>query len=62
MAGCRIYSFLVARPREGQRKAPFPWLLLLLLIATVVLFWVLPYQMGPAPVEVDWEPSPANPS
>ncbi len=33
----------------------FPWLLLLLLIGSVYLFWVMPYQRGDRPVQVEFE-------
>ena len=42
----------VSAPKSGKPK--FPWLLLLALIATVYIFWILPYQLGPRPVRVEF--------
>ncbi|HWD40247.1 MAG TPA: hypothetical protein VG944_15470 [Fimbriimonas sp.] len=34
------------RRPQPSKKAGFPWLLFLLFVASVYLFWVLPYQLG----------------
>lgn len=40
--------------RPAKRRAKFPWLLLLLLMATVYALWILPLQMGPRTVKVEF--------
>jgi cell division septal protein FtsQ len=42
-----------AKP-AAKAKPRFPWLLLLVLLATVYLFWILPHQLGPRPVQVEF--------
>ena len=37
---------------SSRKKERFPWLLLLAVLATGYLFWGLPAQLGPRPVEV----------
>jgi hypothetical protein len=47
----------IARARPIKPKAkpePFPWLPLLILIATIALFWFLPTERHPAPVRVEF--------
>ena len=39
-----------------KKKPPFPWLLCLVFLGTVYLFWILPLQLGPRPVRVDFVP------
>ncbi len=38
------------------KKSKAPWILLLLLLATVYLFFILPRQMGPRHVDTQFEP------
>jgi len=45
------------RASGKKRQERFPWLVLLALLATVYLFWILPRQLGPQPVKVDFAPS-----
>lgn len=44
----------------GKPKRRFPWLLFLLLLVTVYAFWVLPAQLGPRKVQVEFVPKPAQ--
>lgn len=46
------------KKEAGKDKKPFPWLLLILLLASLYAFWVLPFQLGPRPVEVEFERIP----
>ena len=39
--------------QRGRRK--FPWWPLVLLVVTAYLFWVLPYQIGDRPIDVEFE-------
>ena len=49
----------MSRPAPVRRKKPpFPWVLLLLLLGSVYLFWILPVQLGPRPIQVDFVPAP----
>lgn len=51
------------RPRQTQtagkqpvtlkKRKRFPWLLLLVFLASVYYFWVWPYQRGDQPVQVE---------
>jgi hypothetical protein len=44
-----------AGAKEGQRrKRKFPWIALVLLLATVYFFWVLPNQLGDRPVNAEF--------
>ncbi len=38
-----------------QRKPRFPWVSLLLLVVGIYVFWILPAQMGPRHVNVQFE-------
>ena len=59
-----IYSPPVGRPerkqapsgKKGQSNG-FPWLLLILLLATIYFFWIYPIQKRRPPVQVTFEPS-----
>ena len=48
----------MSKPETRRRVTtrPFPWLLLLVFLATVYIFWVLPRQLGDHPVKVDFDP------
>jgi hypothetical protein len=40
---------LVSKPKRrviAAKSEPFPWLLFLLLLASIYLFWILPVQIG----------------
>ena len=41
-------------PPSKRAKPKYPWVLLLLLIASVYVFWVLPIQLGTRPVRVEF--------
>ncbi|MCH8979480.1 MAG: hypothetical protein IH945_09615 [Armatimonadetes bacterium] len=45
--------------QRGRRK--FPWWPLVLLLVTAYLFWVLPYQVGDRPIDVEFEAPDASP-
>jgi len=45
--------------QRGRRK--FPWWPLVLLLASAYLFWVLPYQVGERPVDIEFEAPDASP-
>lgn len=45
-------------PKKGKEK--YPWLLLLLFLASVYIFWILPYQLGPRPVRVEFAERPSK--
>ena len=39
----------VSNPKRrvlAAKSEPFPWLLFLILLASIYLFWVLPFQLG----------------
>jgi hypothetical protein len=38
----------------GKPKPRFPWLLFLLLLASIYAFWILPIQLGPRKVNVEF--------
>jgi hypothetical protein len=40
--------------RKRPSKPRFPWLLFLLLLASVYAFWILPQQLGPRQVHVEF--------
>jgi hypothetical protein len=40
---------------KKKKKERFPWLLFLALIGTIYLFWILPRQRGPQPVQVEFK-------
>ncbi|HRF59495.1 MAG TPA: hypothetical protein PLH94_06210 [Fimbriimonadaceae bacterium] len=40
--------------KPASRKA-FPWLPLLILIASLYVFWILPMQLGDRPVRVEFD-------
>jgi hypothetical protein len=46
----------VGRPQQfsSKRKEKFPWILLVVLALTTYLFWILPLQLGPRPVKVEF--------
>jgi hypothetical protein len=41
----------------GKPKKRFPWLLFLLLLASLYAFWILPYQLGTRKVQVEFVPA-----
>ena len=43
-------------PKKKQGN-PFPWLLLILLLATIYIFWIYPIQKPRPPVKVTYEPA-----
>jgi hypothetical protein len=45
----------VALESRKRDKGRFPWWPLVLLLASIYLFWVLPYQRGSQPVKVEFE-------
>lgn len=45
----------VVEERQAPAKRRFPWLPLILLLGSIYLFWILPYQLGDRPVEVEFE-------
>jgi len=44
---------MARRTQIGGRR-PFPWLLLLTFVISVLIFWFLPYRIGPPPVRVEF--------
>jgi hypothetical protein len=52
-----------ASASAAKKKQPyrFPWILLLLLLATLYLFWIYPFQRGRPPVQVTFEPANSTP-
>lgn len=46
------------RSSISSRKGRFPWLPLLALLGTIYIFWVLPYQLGDRPIEVEFANKP----
>lgn len=38
----------------GKPKRRFPWVVFLLLIASVYAFWILPHQLGVRKVDVEF--------
>lgn len=57
------YFEVVAKPtRKARRRKPrrFPWLLFILLLGSAYVLWVLPYQLGPRRISVDFEPGPTT--
>lgn len=54
--GEEIYSDTVALESKKRDRRRFPWLLpLLLILASIYFFWVMPYQQGRQKVEVEFE-------
>ena len=51
----QLYSPTVALESRKRDKGRFPWWPLVLLLASIYLFWVLPYQRGSQPVKVEFE-------
>ncbi|MFN3730327.1 MAG: hypothetical protein ACK4XJ_11540 [Fimbriimonadaceae bacterium] len=45
---------------RGRRKSRLPWVLAILLVFLVVLFWVLPGQIGAHRMEVEFVESEAS--
>jgi len=45
----------VALEPKPRRKSNIPWWPIILLLASVYLFWVLPHQLGDRPVDVEFE-------
>jgi hypothetical protein len=45
----------------GRKPAKFPWLALILLAASIYVFWVLPRQIPQKPVDVRFEDGPRAP-
>jgi hypothetical protein len=46
----------VARESKKRDRRRYPWLLpLLLILASIYLFWVVPYQQGRQKVRVEFE-------
>ncbi|HMS56607.1 MAG TPA: hypothetical protein PKA27_14530 [Fimbriimonadaceae bacterium] len=45
-----------SRPTQiaTPKKSKFPWLPLVLLLSSVYLFWILPFQWGEQPVKVEF--------
>ena len=52
-----VKAATAAKKKSGYR---FPWLLFLLLLATVYFFWIYPFQRGARPVIVKIEASPTT--
>jgi hypothetical protein len=44
------------------RRAPIPWLPLVLLLISIVVFWVLPQRSADDPIEVIVDPTSAQTS
>ncbi|MBC8064826.1 MAG: hypothetical protein H7Y17_08350 [Chlorobia bacterium] len=44
----------------GKPKKRFPWLLLILFVAIVYAFWILPIQLGTRQVQVEFVPAGAK--
>jgi hypothetical protein len=50
----------VSKPERGSKKAElrrkrgFPWIPLILLLASIIVFWVLPTQLRERPVQVEF--------
>ena len=40
--------------KAPKRRQGFPWLALIVFLGTVYLFWILPYQLGDKPVDVEF--------
>ena len=43
--------------KPAPPKKPFPWLALILFLVSLVVFWILPFQLGKRPVQVDFAPA-----
>jgi hypothetical protein len=41
--------------KKGKPPERFPWMLLVLLIGSLVIFWGLPYQLGTRTLDVDFD-------
>lgn len=46
------------KKEQAPEVKKFPWLLLILLLGSLYVFWVLPFQLGSRPVRVEFEPLP----
>ena len=44
----------VRRKRSVKRRRSTAWIALVLLLASIYVFWVLPYQLGSHPVQVEF--------
>ena len=40
--------------KSAKKRDKFPWLLLLIFLGSLYFFWVLPYQLGNRPVQVEF--------
>ncbi|HXH60151.1 MAG TPA: hypothetical protein VNI20_02205 [Fimbriimonadaceae bacterium] len=45
----------MALETKQRNRKRFPWWPLVLLLLSIYLFWVLPYQRGDRPVKVEFE-------
>lgn len=54
-AGIILAVKAVVQDRQPTPRKRFPWLALILLLGSIYLFWIYPYQMGDRPVEVEFE-------
>lgn len=56
----RLASSGMAKP--PVRRAPIPWLPLVLLLISILVFWVLPQRSADEPIEVTTDPTSAQTS
>ena len=40
--------------KSAKKKDKFPWILLIVFLGSLYFFWVLPYQLGNRPVQVEF--------
>ena len=53
-----LFAGILVRVKAPKRKPKFPWLALIVLIASIYVFWVLPSQLGDKPVDVEFSSKP----
>ncbi len=60
----QIYSPAVSRAERNSKASPkkkaFPWIVFVLLLATIYIFWIYPLQKSRPSVEVTFEPANSN--
>jgi hypothetical protein len=48
---------MMTKPKANN---PFPWILFLVLVVSVVVFWVLPNQHPPTEIYLNYHPATKN--